>query len=300
MSEQNGREEGLAELRAAGASAAQIHRWRKRGLVSCLRQVGRGRGKGSDSVYPEGTSRLVGRLIELLAENRNIEQATLRLWLEGHDVVEAAHQVLMGSAVRWERGLENLGERFDRVVSGKSKDPIPLPRGLGWMRQRLQKHYFLLVQVVVGASRGQTTTIRDPDEVKAFRRLIDESARHFEWQAPFVSAIKEDVAGLEGLANTAADVFPRFTKSIKELSDATLAEVREDTVALAKLWGVFEDGRSQGGIVGLLFPMLIVRLADFSFFDFASHSENEAVQSLLTEASQHMLSTGVLPWKRAD
>ena len=69
-------------------SRAQLERWRNRGLLPKVRQVGLGRGAGSQVVYPTGSASQAVAIARLLAEKEKFEVVGWRLWMMGYEVEE--------------------------------------------------------------------------------------------------------------------------------------------------------------------------------------------------------------------
>lgn len=88
--------ETFADLQSAFAAASvqiskdQLERWRGKGLLPKVQQVGRGRATGgSDVRYPIGTARQALAIARHLSEKRKLDRIGWELWIEGFQVEEA-------------------------------------------------------------------------------------------------------------------------------------------------------------------------------------------------------------------
>jgi hypothetical protein len=64
-------------------SAAQLARWHRAGLLPRPRQRPLGRGRGTETIYPPGTSVQVVALCQIKAEEHRLDRVAFRLWWEG-------------------------------------------------------------------------------------------------------------------------------------------------------------------------------------------------------------------------
>ncbi len=67
-------------------SAAQLARWHRAGLLPRPRQRPLGRGRGTETVYPPGTSVQVVALCQIKAEEHRLDRVAFRLWWEGFTI----------------------------------------------------------------------------------------------------------------------------------------------------------------------------------------------------------------------
>ena len=72
----------------ASVSKDQLERWRFNGLLPKVRQVGKGRGLGSETLYPIGTARQVIAIVELLSIKEKFSFVGWHLWMRGFNVDE--------------------------------------------------------------------------------------------------------------------------------------------------------------------------------------------------------------------
>lgn len=97
--------ETFADLQSAFAVASvqiskdQLERWRGKGLLPKVQQVGRGRATGgSDVRYPIGTARQAMAIAHHLGEKRKLDRIGWELWIEGFQVDEAHWRVPLEKA----------------------------------------------------------------------------------------------------------------------------------------------------------------------------------------------------------
>jgi hypothetical protein len=67
-------------------SVAQLARWRRAGLLPRPRQQSLGRGRGTASVYPAGTTAQLVALCQMRAEERRLDRLAFWLWWDGFAV----------------------------------------------------------------------------------------------------------------------------------------------------------------------------------------------------------------------
>ncbi|MDE2200871.1 MAG: hypothetical protein KGJ41_17815 [Rhodospirillales bacterium] len=87
------------------ASAAQVARWHRVGLLPQPRQQSLGRGRGTQTVYPPGTARQLIALIQLHRRYRYLDDVGWRLWWHGFSVSEP----------HWLGHLRHAASRFDDI-----------------------------------------------------------------------------------------------------------------------------------------------------------------------------------------
>ena len=94
----------MAAVTQAGlsASAAQVARWHRAGLLLQPRQRSLGRGRGTQTVYPPGTIRQLTALIQLHRRHRRLDDVGWHLWWHGFHVSEPF----------WRGSLRNAAGRF--------------------------------------------------------------------------------------------------------------------------------------------------------------------------------------------
>src|SRR5437879_4142586 len=103
-------EESAAELiRAASAagyrvSRPQLARWHRRRLLPTPRTRGLGRGRGSETWYPPGSSAQLVALCEFRRARRNLDDVAWLLWWAGHDIPSSVTSAFMvRTAQEWQR-----------------------------------------------------------------------------------------------------------------------------------------------------------------------------------------------------
>jgi len=101
----------LANTNGYEVSAAQLQRWRQRGLLPRPQQEHLGKGRGTRTVYPEGTGQQLLALCAIhLGEGvRRLEWVAWRLWWPGGEIsMEPVRALLAREAV----GLDRMWPRW--------------------------------------------------------------------------------------------------------------------------------------------------------------------------------------------
>lgn len=126
----------------SSATAEQVERWRREGLLPHPRQVGHGRGKGSHTEVPFASVAQVQEIVRLYAIRRKRDWVGWQLWLRGFDVagrywrepLENARKALLDTrkaVVRYERSSlaapTNPTSIKDRVLSAVHNTPLYAP-----------------------------------------------------------------------------------------------------------------------------------------------------------------------------
>jgi hypothetical protein len=78
----------LCGLANAQVSEDQLERWRLKGLLPKVNQVGKGRGAGSETRFPVGTANQVIAIAELLSVKEKFSFVGWQLWMRGFNVDE--------------------------------------------------------------------------------------------------------------------------------------------------------------------------------------------------------------------
>jgi hypothetical protein len=107
-----------ARLRGYLTSRPQIRRYQQSGLIPKPKQVGRGRGRGSETIYPSETGEQLVAARKAL-KSRSLSTARWRLWWDGRnvqpEVVKADLQRLLRKQKRGSRKLpRNMQRRLGR------------------------------------------------------------------------------------------------------------------------------------------------------------------------------------------
>jgi hypothetical protein len=93
----------LQEANLAGfvVSPQQLARWHRMGLLPRPVQRGKGRGRGTVTLYPGGTSRQLVELCSARSGTRDLVRVGFRMWWRGFDVDPTlVERVLRGTAAR--------------------------------------------------------------------------------------------------------------------------------------------------------------------------------------------------------
>lgn len=127
----------------SSATAQQVERWRREGLLPHPRQIGHGRGKGSHAEVQFVSVAQVQEIVRLYAIRRKRDWVGWQLWLRGFDVAERywreplenARKALLDTrkaAMRYERSSQtahaNPTAIKDRVLSAVRNTPLYAPK----------------------------------------------------------------------------------------------------------------------------------------------------------------------------
>jgi hypothetical protein len=89
----------LCALANVAVSKDQLERWRLKGLLPKVSQVGKGRGSGSETRYPIGTADQAIAIVELLAIREKFSFVGWQLWLRDFNVDERYWKLDLDSAI---------------------------------------------------------------------------------------------------------------------------------------------------------------------------------------------------------
>jgi hypothetical protein len=169
----------IAELAAVGVEVGprQLERWRQHGLLATVRH-GRGRGRGSQSCYPDGTVDLVTELVELLARRRSLNDAVLVLFRRGRPlstaVIRRAYLDYLAAAQKeFARMFARAGEPNALAQVRRSKEGRALLRGL---RQAgiAEGEIFAIVGAITSGSDDGTNPVVSLLAAGGFMRMAAE------------------------------------------------------------------------------------------------------------------------------
>ena len=187
----------LAQAKNAGfdVAAAALARWHRTGLLPRPRTRSLGRGRGTQTLYPEGTAAQLLALCKLHSNFRSLEYVGWHLWLQNHSVAEkywvprfrnaardfddARNKVRTclfpdGTTVPSEQGLKELLS----IGQGKITDPITRR-----MRKRVRTRR--RDRKLETASNSDYRDHADEDFVIAMRTILDVALGQFRgWDSP--------------------------------------------------------------------------------------------------------------------
>jgi hypothetical protein len=145
------KEDLLAAAAAAGleVSEAQLARWHRAGLLPRPTVRSLGRGRGTESLYPPGSSLRLVRVAEVHRQEHRLSHAAWRLWWEdGGPPSKAARGFLANLAAGLDKGREQIvdvvegdaqgepeaAKKMDTLLNALERDRLPQP--LGQSRRR--------------------------------------------------------------------------------------------------------------------------------------------------------------------
>ena len=105
------------------ATASQVERWRREGLLPHPRQIGHGRGKGSHVVVPSSSVAQVQELVRLYAIRRKRKWVGWQLWLRGFVVAERYWREPLESARNALLETRHAALKYQRSTVAAQTDP---------------------------------------------------------------------------------------------------------------------------------------------------------------------------------
>lgn len=225
-------------LAGARITRRRLHRWTLAELLPSPNQPGLGRGRGTEALYPGGTTKRARALRRLLTEQHALDYARWGLWWEGFPVPESEVRTLLLKRLEWfenyrtvlrkvldlndgqerfsESELEARYQRMERLARGRLNDAI-----LRRIRKRVGKENFLSVLLLFNE---MATASLDPGRGLADLRLLERALGippQMQGKLPWLQAI----AGL---------VDPgRLRPALAAATDADLSVAREELRFLA-------------------------------------------------------------------
>ncbi len=174
----------LVRRRGFPISRTQLARWHRAGLLPRPVRRHLGRGRGTVSIYPQGTSRRLLALCTIHRHERRLPLVVWKLWWGGDDLpikpllerFTAAYQQYMRTIID-DRGLTESG----RALTSRVGEERLRSKMLRRMRKRVGRHRFpaymrLVLETLSGASQGA----QDFDDLESLTKglgaRVDESA----------------------------------------------------------------------------------------------------------------------------
>jgi hypothetical protein len=243
-------------------------------------KTGAGRGRGVRRPTPEGSAEQMMRLCQLLSEDRSLERAAFRLWIEGYAVplerVRTALRALSPNRSHLLRlsgeALSEVAEDYAEKMRAKKSTPMRVKKMAddGWLST------FLTSMLSMGL--GQET---DPKSLPQFGESFEEYAGldrartdHWEGKSPWLTGDMEPQ--MDALSKSLPNLKPEFVDEAteEEYEQARMAfrsweKLRRCTELLETLHGenVFGFGMLTkppiGVSPGLLDPGLFVGMLGF-------------------------------------
>ncbi len=163
-------EEIQTEAREAGfeLTSSQLRRWYRAELIGPPRQQGRGRGRGTETYYPDGTTRRVMDICRILNQYRSLRDVAWALWWDGdtipahiiRDQLEAVSRSLradFGKIV----GDDGIREEFREFLDDANNANIP-SRSLRRARRRVGTDDFgAFLESMMLLALGQADRLND-------------------------------------------------------------------------------------------------------------------------------------------
>lgn len=108
------------------ATAEQVERWRREGLLPRPRQIGHGRGRGSHTVVPSASVAQAQEIIRLYAVRRKRDWVGWQLWLRGFAVAERYWREPLEDARNALLDTRQAAQRYERLSLAAHSDPVAI------------------------------------------------------------------------------------------------------------------------------------------------------------------------------
>jgi len=162
---------------------AKLARWHREGLIPQPRQKPLGRGKGTVSLYPSGTTRQMLALCQIRARHRSLDEVGWWLWWRGFPVGDQfGLPQLQAAARQWDQHIAELRsahailngdddeqreaafDKLERTVDRRINKPF-----VASIRKRISKRDFVtalrfIIDIATGNFRPNAQSQHDPDE----------------------------------------------------------------------------------------------------------------------------------------
>lgn len=272
--------EVLKGARAAGwpVTRAQLHRWQRASLIPAPIRRGRGRGLGTETLYPPGTTDRAVVVGHYLKENRNVAAVLLRLFWNKYCVPEEKIRNLLNIELQLlRRDVEDVFSgrnpegktRLLKKIHTRSNDPIIE----NWSKVLGQNDFEILLgyaaQLAAGRFKGFAFTY-DKNVVAAAHGLSAEEVNSF--------------------FGVAADLFnlKNIEKTFQGASWSDILKTREELKAvfdkLSELVEVFEKSLRLGLIADRIkkkeWPLTMYLLATLVWLHLRKRPEFESIWNL--------------------
>lgn len=164
----------LCALANASVSKDQLERWRSRGLLPKVIQVGKGRGSGSETRYPIGTANQAIAIVELLSVKEKLDFVGWQLWMRGYTVDEKYWKADVDKAISLLKrtpAFVRLMDRkyltdektvYDQIPASNFKN-TPFAKGLAKLSPDMQALSFSLLGEIAKGNFTSFASIRNDD-----------------------------------------------------------------------------------------------------------------------------------------
>lgn len=164
----------LCALANASVSKDQLERWRSRGLLPKVIQVGKGRGSGSETRYPFGTANQAIAIVELLSVKEKFSFVGWQLWMRGFAVDERYWKADVENAIsllkRTPAYVRLMDRKFltdektvyDQIPASNFKN-TPFAKGLTKLSPDMQALSFSLLGEIAKGHFTSFASIRNDD-----------------------------------------------------------------------------------------------------------------------------------------
>jgi hypothetical protein len=121
LAEWESRETIIKEAKNYNVTARQLARWHYEGLLLRPKQYSLGRGKGTQTLYPPGTTKQVLALCEIRKSERRLGYVAWKLWWQGYNVdILQIHKFIAEISKEWQHHIENFELPNNARIRNKS------------------------------------------------------------------------------------------------------------------------------------------------------------------------------------
>lgn len=248
-----------------------LARWHREGLLPKPETRSRGKGHGTQSVYPPGTGRQLLALCEIRRQEGRLLHIAWRLWWEGHTVsMELVRQLVNQVVTEWSEIKRRLVDPKTGELSEWACDQIDRAQNerlesMGYSRKRTGRERFsTLTRVMMEVAAGQfdgyevdATTLDSEDERQIVERGLGlDRARkdRLLGAGPLYSGESEDL--LREMSRTIGRIFAPevLQEELGKLTDGDLVRARDEirlVLAPIEMFSVFADRIFGRGAFGL-------------------------------------------------
>jgi hypothetical protein len=241
-----------ARARSFDVSRPQLTRWHRAGLLGRPEQRSLGRGRGTETVYPEGSAEQLVRLCELHQRHRRLDHVVWLLYWDRFDVSTdrvrgVVHEVVAAWAASWAQAYKDNGdltEAAEDFLDEAHARRLP-SKQLRWMRRRVGTDEFPVVfEAVMRAAAGHP--IGEPliEQVEFAMGLDRARSESLPGTPPWLEGDPQD-----GIREAGALMRPEvMLKAAHTMSDSDLRAAADRARGMVEVFG--HVGELIGGTLG--------------------------------------------------
>ena len=226
---------GIAAWSGFDIDKAQLAYWHRKGLLPAPDIARLGKGHGTESVYPAGTSEQLLVLCDIYQEHKRTADIGWRLWLRGYPISDARIRGYVSThARRFDRLRGSTDEDPDDIVNASETRRLPTT-GLGMIRRHVgPKRFPTAVRVLLEVGVGDFNGFEDAGEAAILEKALGSPA--------LGGNIGEALSLVSRLLRTP------LNSSVVNATDDDLAEARKEFTSVFGMLRTF--GAAAGSILG--------------------------------------------------